>query len=61
MSHAYDYWAEDRDDERREARAEALAFRRSASCQCSGDMPGTCPGPANCPMCEPPDCDEVGA
>ena len=24
-------------------------------CQCGGDMPGRCPGPANCPMCESTD------
>lgn len=22
------------------------------SCQCFGEMPGHCPGPSNCPMCE---------
>lgn len=21
-------------------------------CRCGKDLPGTCPGPANCPMCE---------
>lgn len=21
-------------------------------CRCAGDMPGRCPGPASCPMCE---------
>jgi hypothetical protein len=21
-------------------------------CQCGDDMPGSCPGPANCPMCQ---------
>lgn len=26
--------------------------RRSQACQCGNDMPGHCPGPANCPMCE---------
>lgn len=31
-----------------EARADGLRQR----CQCGGDMPGTCPGPANCPMCD---------
>ncbi len=24
--------------------------RRKHACQCGGDMPGTCPGPENCPM-----------
>lgn len=28
-------------------------------CQCSGDMPGRCPGPRNCPMCEPDDEEEA--
>lgn len=27
--------------------------RPSGRCQCGGDMPGRCPGPANCPMCQP--------
>ncbi len=22
-------------------------------CQCHFEMPGSCPGPANCPMCQP--------
>lgn len=35
----YDAW-----DDRRAKRAQA--------CQCGGDMPGRCPGPANCPMCQ---------
>lgn len=26
--------------------------KKPQRCQCSGDMPGHCPGPANCPMCE---------
>lgn len=25
---------------------------RRDRCECSGDMPGTCPGPRNCPMCQ---------
>ena len=29
--------------------------RRSQACKCSGDMPGYCPGPASCPMCQPDD------
>lgn len=33
-------------------RAEARAIRRFSPCQCGTDMPGTCPGPENCPMCE---------
>lgn len=27
--------------------------RRRDRCECGGDMPGRCPGPANCPMCQP--------
>jgi len=27
--------------------------RKSQACKCSGDMPGSCPGPASCPMCQP--------
>jgi hypothetical protein len=26
--------------------------RNADRCQCGGDMPGRCPGPANCPMCQ---------
>lgn len=36
--------AENLEWERREARANR--------CQCFGDMPGRCHGPANCPMCQ---------
>ena len=25
----------------------------SQACKCAGDMPGCCPGPASCPMCQP--------
>lgn len=25
---------------------------RRTGCRCAGDMPGRCPGPASCPMCE---------
>lgn len=24
----------------------------SDRCKCGGDMPGRCPGPRNCPMCD---------
>ena len=27
--------------------------RNAGNCKCSGDMPGSCPGPASCPMCQP--------
>lgn len=47
------------DDERREA-FEARRTRRNRSCQCSGgeEMPGRCPGPANCPMVDHSEDDE---
>jgi hypothetical protein len=32
--------------------------RRARVCRCGGDMPGHCPGPAACPMCESSDDDE---
>ena len=33
--------------------ADAWADRQpSQACKCAGDMPGYCPGPASCPMCE---------
>ena len=45
--------ADERDyDLVREAYYERRA-RNAQRCQCSGmDMPGTCPGPASCPMCD---------
>ena len=39
------------EDWRREA-ADARDERSRNACQCFGEMPGRCPGPANCPMCE---------
>lgn len=42
-----DYW-ERFDDRIGEPR------KRGTACRC-GDMPGRCPGPSNCPLCEPPD------
>lgn len=48
-----------RQDARNEARDEDQRAWRGLACQCGGGMPGTCPGPANCPMCEPLD-DEDG-
>ena len=27
--------------------------RNADNCKCSGEMPGSCPGPHNCPMCQP--------
>lgn len=29
--------------------------RASDRCQCGGDMPGRCPGPHACPMCQEDD------
>lgn len=39
------------DFDREEAAAEARwqRRRRNMPCQCGTDMPGTCPGPMNCP------------
>jgi hypothetical protein len=44
----------DRDDyeERAEAKRERRALYRATHCQCGDDMPGRCPGPAACPLCE---------
>lgn len=36
-----------------ELRAEDREAQRAQACRCGGDMPGRCPGPAHCPMCEP--------
>jgi hypothetical protein len=44
------------DDWAEEAAAERKAKRRD-DCQCGGDMPGRCPGPAFCPMCQPEETD----
>jgi hypothetical protein len=44
---------EDFEDDAKEALLEWRAVRKSLSCACSHmDMPGTCPGRENCPMCE---------
>jgi len=42
-------------DEWHDALDEARAKVQSTACRCGGDMPGTCPGPSSCPMCETPD------
>jgi len=42
---------DDEADYRHEAYFEREA-RRARACQCYGDMPGHCPGPAACPMCQ---------
>ena len=49
----------DADEARWEARQEYAEdlyaerrARNSHRCQCPGDMPGRCPGPASCPLCE---------
>ncbi len=41
------------EDERREAIDERRRRAWLSHCQCGGDMPGRCPGPANCPLCQP--------
>ena len=39
--------------------------RNAGRCQCAGagEWPGTCPGPAFCPLCQPdaPTCEECGS
>jgi hypothetical protein len=43
------------DDIEREELGRQVAFERrmnSTACQCGSDMPGRCPGPQFCPMCE---------
>jgi hypothetical protein len=50
----------DRRDEREEREYEAMRrWYRPEPCRCPGDMPGSCPGPAFCPMCQ--DDSEAGA
>lgn len=40
--------------------ADAWADRQpSQACKCAGDMPGYCPGPASCPMCQPDEDEEA--
>jgi len=46
------------EDERREAIDERRAYLRATRCRCGGDMPGHCPGPAFCPMCDDDDKEE---
>lgn len=41
-----------RDREDKEGYAEWMAEKRGKGCQCYGEMPGHCPGPAHCPMCQ---------
>lgn len=41
----------DENDYRRDA-FEERERRNAQRCRCHGDMPGHCPGPAYCPMCE---------
>lgn len=42
-------------DLRAEDRANRRAYLRATRCQCGGDMPGRCPGPSACPMCQEDD------
>ncbi len=37
------------EDLRRESIDQRLALRRLHTCQCGDDLPGSCPGPMNCP------------
>jgi len=54
-----DLYDNDDNDYRMDA-ADARAARNAQRCQCSGDMPGQCPGPAACPMCERDEPEEAG-
>lgn len=45
-------------DERMEAEAHRRS-RRAHGCRCGSDMPGRCPGPDNCPLCEEPGDEEA--
>lgn len=42
------------EDLRRETIDQRRALARQR-CQCDDDMPGRCPGPANCPLCQDDD------
>lgn len=44
----------DEEDYRRDA-FEDRERRNAQQCRCYGEMPGHCPGPAYCPMCEAED------
>lgn len=37
------------DELRAEARIERQRRRSATQCQCGNDLPGSCPGPENCP------------
>jgi hypothetical protein len=69
MARDYDDWtardeaAWERNEELRHEYAEELyeerRDRNAHRCQCSGmDMPGSCPGPANCPLADHDEPDE---
>lgn len=51
---------EDRSDYAEELYYERRA-RNAHRCRCGGDMPGRCPGPASCPMCDHDDETEAEA
>ena len=43
------------EDERRDALEARRSKRYKGACRCGTEMPGRCPGPENCPMCEEDD------
>jgi len=43
------------EDERRDALEARRSKRFKGACRCGTDMPGRCPGPENCPMCQEDD------
>ena len=62
---ADDAWSkrdDDRYDDLRDALEERARSRRGAlgACRCGNDLPGRCPGPDNCPMCDDDQEPELG-
>lgn len=39
-------------EDRYQAAMERRELARAQACRCLFEMPGRCPGPENCPMCE---------
>lgn len=49
-----DAWELDQRDAREEREYVAmLRWYHPEQCRCPSDMPGRCPGPSFCPMCQP--------